>query len=169
MRVMAIRVGILVFLLGTAASAQFDRVKAEPLRDIRSNVEATVSALEASTPDRDRATQTLLQVAKSLAFSTEATKDVPGWLNEGGLSNEATKVREFFDAIRSLQERAAYLHDKVKRVGESFSSELSSFKSAFSDFERKYGEANEAMLRAAGRINKEMAAMKRACPACLTN
>jgi hypothetical protein len=166
---MVARVSLLVFLLGVAASAQFDRVKADPLKDIRTNVEATVRALEASTPDRDKATEALLQVAKALTFSKEVTRDVPGWLNEGGLSNEASRVKEFVDVMQSLQDRAAYLQDKAKRVGEGFSSELSSFKSAFSEFERKYADANEAMLRAAGRINKEMAAMKRACPGCLNN
>jgi hypothetical protein len=169
MRATVIPVGFLLILLGAGTSAQFDRMKAEPLQQIRRNVEATVKALESSTADRDGATEALLQVAKSITFSLEVTRDVPGWLNDGGLPNEAAKVKDLLDALGSLRDRGVSLHDKVKRVGESFSSELSSYKSAFSDVERRYADANEAMLRAAGRINKELAAMRRACPACLTN
>ena len=150
---------LLVAACAAPASAQFDRAK-DSLRDVKSNYEQAVRSAESN--DRDGATRSLAEVTKALGAMIDASRDVPSQLNDGELSALGTKAKYFLEAAILFRNVTATLSEKVGRVGESYSSELSTFKDKYGEFDRTYNDFNGSILRAAG-------ALRRACPGCLNN
>ena len=154
---------LMVMISATAASAQFDRAKDEPLRDVRKYYEEVLRYAEQGNRDSAKASlYSLLEDDKALDTLIEFTKDVPGQLNDGGLREIADKAKVFLETAIIFRNVGGNLREKINRVGENYSSELSTFKDKHDDFERRFAEFNEALLRATG-------AIKKACPGCWNN
>jgi len=88
--------------------------------------------------NRDAALQSSNEMAKALNAVFDFTKDIPSRLNANNLRDLGSRSEEFLAAIRQFRDSESSLQDKLKRGGESYSSELSSFRNAFATLNAKF-------------------------------
>jgi|KBSSwiStaDraftv2_1062776.scaffolds.fasta_scaffold236823_2 hypothetical protein len=152
--------GVLIVALGLASPlhAQIDRARDEPHRDLKKYYDETVKNVESN--NRDAARQSIADLTKAARAIQDFSKDAPGKLSDGNLRDLASKAKDFVDSNQRLIERLQQLYDKVGKVGESPSSELSSMKSEYDNFLSKFNDVWADLQRAG-------AALKAACAACV--
>jgi deoxyribodipyrimidine photolyase len=112
-----------------SVSAQIDRARGEVYADFTRYYNEMVKYAEDE--KRDEALKSSDDMAKALQGMFDVSKDAPSRLNDAGLRDLGSQAQAFLDAIQSFRNRGSNFQDKLKRVGESYSSELSDLKSAF--------------------------------------
>lgn len=127
---------LLVVISATAVSAQIDRARADPYADFTRYFNDTVKYAEQQ--NRDGALQSSDEMAKALNAMFDFSKDVPGRLNDGNLRELGSQAQEFLDAIQNFRNKGSNLQDKLKKTGESYSSEVSDLKSSYETLKDKF-------------------------------
>lgn len=127
---------MLVVSTATVGSAQIDRARDAPYADFTRYFNDTIKYAEQQ--NRDGALQSSNEMAKALNVMFDFSKDAPGRLNDGSLRELGSQAQEFLDAIQNFRNKGSNLQDKLKRTGESYSSEVSDLKSSYETLKEKF-------------------------------
>ncbi|MEW6128781.1 MAG: hypothetical protein AB1757_17220 [Acidobacteriota bacterium] len=129
---------LLLFMVSAiTVSAQLDRARADPYADFKRYYDDTVKYAEQK--DRDSALKASNDLReRALAAISGLSQDAPSRLNDGNLRDLANQAQAFIEAIRDFSGRLQNLQDKLKRTGEDYSSEVSSLKSSYDNFNEKF-------------------------------
>lgn len=127
-------------LIGNApAVGQLDRARDAPYSDWKRSYEETLRY--AGDNNRDKAFEWASNHQEHskalLTFSADAREQV----GNGNLRDLQSRAQAFVSALGSHRERTAQLGDRVKRVSDSFSSELSSFRGSWDEANRRFNDA----------------------------
>jgi hypothetical protein len=122
--------------LAAPVSAQIDRARADPYSDFIRYFNETGKYADAR--DRDNALKASDDLRKALGAMFGFSQDAPSRLNEGNLRDLGSQAQAFVDAMKDFSGRLQNLQDKLKRITEDYSSELSSLRSSFDNLKEKF-------------------------------
>ena len=153
------------FLLAMASAtkvfAQVDRARGEPFADFTKYYNQVVSSAEQN--QRDKALEAMTDMGKALNAIFDFSKDAPGKLKEGNLPELGSKAEEFLRSINDFRDKGSSLLNKVRAVGESYSSELSAFKSANETLRSKFNSLWEGLQTSGKDVSAKYEAIKATC------
>jgi len=138
--------------------AQLDRAAADPRNDVTRDYKAVVQSVEKN--DRDGATSALKSLDNSIDAVDRFSAAVPDQLSNGNLRDLAAGAKAFLEAERKFRVAGRELQSKVEKVGESTSSELSTLKGAYEEYEKNFKSFLEDMTKAGQ-------ALKQSCGRCV--
>jgi hypothetical protein len=142
----SLHVLLLITVPASAAFAQIDRARDAPYADFIRYHNDVVKYAEGK--DRTSAVTAIADLRRAFGAVFGFSQDVPRHLSDGNLRDLSSQAQAFVDALKDYSGKLQSLEDRLKRIDESYSSELSSLNSSRDNVREKFNVIWESLQRA---------------------
>jgi len=160
-RIIPLLVLAMLAFIPDSASAQIDRARGEVYADFTNTYNVVVQS--ARNENRDTAIRALLENSQKLTGMLQVAGDAPGKLNDGDLRELASDAQKFVDSMGKYRDRSSSLMEKLKRGGEDYRSELSSFEEAFNELKERFNTLWGNVQREGQALARKSKGLKAVC------
>lgn len=152
-RMLPLAAMVMLAFIPDLVSAQVDRARGDIYEDFTRSYNETVQ--NAKNENRDAAIRSLLENAQKLTGMLQVTGDAPGKLNDGNLRDLANDAQKFLESMGKYRDKSVALMERLKRGGEDYRSELSSFEDSNRELKERFNTLWAALQREGEKLQRE--------------